>query len=449
MPASAFKEPIVHAPLLLKAERKGLQVAVWARTAAMIAIALWAMVSTTGGQTLYYVGICAAFTALGWLPRFICRTDRLARVQATLMTVDALLLTWVLVVPSPFISEVWTPQLNMRFQNFNYYFIYLGLATLSFSPLLVIWAGFAAALAWSAGFWFFFFQPETINYLTPWTPDPSRNLVQQDILRMLEPRYMSVLVYLNQIVALLLSTGLLAVAVWRGRRLLLRSIVAEVGKSNLARYFPPEVAESLAAAPAVLNEIRQQNVAILFMDIIGFTALSEKLSAVELMGLLREYHTRVSEVVFRHGGVMEKFIGDAVKITYGAPHARPDDAARALICAHALLEEMNRWSIERAATGQKPVTVGIGLHYGLCAVGNLGDGRSLEYQVVGDCVNVASRLEQLNREHATSIVASHALITAAEPDERVSAMIGQYLNGPSVQVRNRLEPVEIRLFKAA
>lgn len=449
MPTFAFREQTIHTPLLIKAERKGLQVSVWARTAAMVAIALWALVSTQGGQTLYYVGICATFTALGWLPRLICRTDRLAPMQAILTTVDALLLTWVLVVPSPFISDVWTPQLNMRFQNFNYYFIYLGLATLSFSPLLVIWAGFAAALAWSAGFWFFFFQPETINYLTPWAPDPTGNLVEQDIGRMLDRHYMSVLVYLNQIVALLLSTGLLAVAVWRGRRLLLRSIAAEVGKSNLARYFPPEVAESLAAAPAVLNEIRQQNVAILFMDIIGFTTLSEKLSAVELMGLLREYHTRVSEVVFRHGGVMEKFIGDAVKITYGAPHARPDDAARALICAHALLEEMNRWSTERAAAGQKPVTVGIGLHYGLCAVGNLGDGRSLEYQVVGDCVNVASRLEQLNREHATSIVASHALITAAQPDPRVSDVVVRYTEGPAVQVRNRNEPVEIRLFKAA
>ncbi|MFD2265176.1 adenylate/guanylate cyclase domain-containing protein [Lacibacterium aquatile] len=426
-----------------------MQVAIWARTAAMLAIAIWSILSTEGLQALYYVGICAAFTAFGWLPRLLCRSDNIARTQAILTTVDALLLTWVLIVPSPFIPDVWTALLNMRFQNFGYYFVYLGLATLTFSPLLVIWAGVAAALAWSAGFWILFFQPDTINYLTPLVLDPARSAVEQDIARTLGPHYLSVLVYLNQIVVLLLATGLLAVAVWRGRRLLMRSIQAEVGKANLARYFPPEVAESLAAAPAVLNEIREQHVAIIFMDIIGFTSLSEKMTAVELMGLLREYHTRVSAVVFRHGGVMEKFIGDAVKITYGAPHAKPDDAARALICAHALLEEMSAWSDQRRAAGQKPVAVGIGLHYGLCAVGNLGDGRSLEYQVVGDCVNVASRLEQLTREHAAPIVASHALISAATADPRVSEMIPRYQDGPAIQVRNRREPVEIRLFRAA
>ena len=117
--------------------------------------------------------------------------------------------------------------------------------------------------------------------------------------------------------------------------------------------------------------------------------------------------------MFRHGGTVDKFIGDAIMAVFGSPLQKDDDAARAVNCALDILAAAARWSSERQAAGQAPVAIGIGAHYGEVFAGAVGGEQLLEYTVIGDTVNVAERLERLSREVGSDLVLSRVLLQAA------------------------------------
>src|SRR5204862_5570590 len=167
----------------------------------------------------------------------------------------------------------------------------------------------------------------------------------------------------------------------------------------------------LATAGPTGMASRRQPVAVLFADIRGFTTLSESLGTEKTMRLLEEFHDLVTTIVFEHRGTLEKYIGDAVMATFGTPAPGLDDATRALHCAVRLAAETGRWSAERVARGELPVEIGIGVHYGNAVVGSIGDGQRLDYLVIGDTVNVTSRLERLTRELDAQIVVTDELVT--------------------------------------
>jgi PAS domain S-box-containing protein len=187
----------------------------------------------------------------------------------------------------------------------------------------------------------------------------------------------------------------------------------ERARSNLARYFAPSMVDVLAASDEPFGPARSQDVAVLFADIIGFTGLCAVEPAGEVFALLREFHSRLAAEVFACGGTIDKYIGDALMATFGTPDAGPDDAARALACAFAMQRTMDAWSAERHAAGLPSIRVGIGVHYGPVLLGNVGTERRLEFAVIGDTVNVASRLERLTRSLKAGIVASDAVVDAA------------------------------------
>src|SRR5262249_17993837 len=155
--------------------------------------------------------------------------------------------------------------------------------------------------------------------------------------------------------------------------------------SNFQRYFAPELAEEIAALEGEirLGGIRRQAV-VLFADIRGFTALSEALSPDEIASLLNEYFTEMVEIVFEHGGALDKFMGDAMMAIWGAPLTRPDDPDRAARAAVAMQRELLRLNEQWSARGRRPLAVGIGLHAGEVFAGNIGSDRRLEYTVIGD-----------------------------------------------------------------
>ena len=164
-------------------------------------------------------------------------------------------------------------------------------------------------------------------------------------------------------------------------------------RSNFERYFAPQLAERIASAPeAIKLGGDKRKVAVLFSDIRGFTTLSESMTPDEMASLLTEYFTEMVECVFRHGGTLDKFMGDAVMAQWGAPLGMPDDADRAMSAAMdmmAAIETLNaRWQSE----GRPRLELGIGLNYGEAFAGNIGSERRLEFTVIGDTVNTASRL---------------------------------------------------------
>jgi adenylate cyclase len=164
-------------------------------------------------------------------------------------------------------------------------------------------------------------------------------------------------------------------------------------RSNFERYFAPQLAARIAAAPEALKLGGDKRpVTVLFSDIRGFTALAEAMNPDEMATLLTEYFTEMVECVFRHGGTLDKFIGDAVMAQWGAPIGSPDDADQAMAAAIEMMSEMRKLNAEWSAQGRPSLQIGIGLNHGEAFAGNIGSERRLEFTVIGDTVNTASRL---------------------------------------------------------
>jgi adenylate cyclase len=215
----------------------------------------------------------------------------------------------------------------------------------------------------------------------------------------------------------------------------------------LDKNVSPEIAAQLLRDGATLGG-EEREVTILFADLRGFTTLSEKLPPAELLGLLNRYLDRMSAEIEKQGGIIDKFIGDAIMALFGAPVGQADAADRALAAASAMeraLIELNRELAAEAAANPSRglptgLALGIGVNTARVVAGNIGTQRRLNYSVIGDGVNVAARLQSLTRttEYRTNIITSAATLAALREGERFPARsLGR------VQVKGRAEPVEI------
>ncbi|MFZ9899630.1 MAG: adenylate/guanylate cyclase domain-containing protein, partial [Gemmatimonadaceae bacterium] len=166
-----------------------------------------------------------------------------------------------------------------------------------------------------------------------------------------------------------------------------------LARSNFERFFTPALAARIASSPeAVKLGGDKRRVAVLFSDIRGFTALSETMNPDAMARLLTEYFTEMVECVFRHGGTLDKFIGDAVMAQWGAPIGALDDCDRAMQAALDMMTGLDALNARWRAEARPTVEIGIGLNVGDVFAGNIGSDRRLEYTVIGDSVNVSSRL---------------------------------------------------------
>jgi adenylate cyclase len=195
-------------------------------------------------------------------------------------------------------------------------------------------------------------------------------------------------------------------------------------RERLGRYFSPEVAALLAERSDDDPGSETREVTVLFSDLRDFTALSERLSGSEVVALLNECHERMVDVVFAHGGTLDKYLGDGLMAYFGAPVAQPDHAERAVRCALAMQERLAELNRSRAASGGGALRMGIGVHTGTVVLGNIGARRRREYTAIGDTVNVAARTEELTKSVGAPILVSEETrrrvgdaiaFTAAEP----------------------------------
>jgi len=163
-------------------------------------------------------------------------------------------------------------------------------------------------------------------------------------------------------------------------------------RSALERFLSPEVAEMVVANPHIRLGGVNQEVTVMFADIRGFTPMSENLEPGRVVEILNEYFTRVTDVIFDNGGMLDKYMGDAVMAVFGAPISKGNDAENAVNSAlqiQRLLIELNR---DAAARQWPELRVGIGINTGNAVAGNIGSPRRLDYTVIGDAVNTAQRL---------------------------------------------------------
>jgi adenylate cyclase len=206
-------------------------------------------------------------------------------------------------------------------------------------------------------------------------------------------------------------------------------------RSNFERFFTPHLAARIAnSADAVKLGGDKRPVAVLFSDIRGFTPLSETMNPDALAKLLTEYFTEMVECVFRHGGTLDKFIGDAVMAQWGAPLGESDDVDRAMESALDMmlaLDQLNeRWTVAARPTLQ----IGIGLNFGEAFAGNIGSERRLEYTVIGDVVNTASRL--CSAAGPGEILVSEEFRAALKTPPRLTAK-------PPMELKGKSQPVPV------
>jgi len=210
-------------------------------------------------------------------------------------------------------------------------------------------------------------------------------------------------------------------------------------RSNFERYFSPNIASVIAEQQnAGKLPSQKQPVVIFFSDIRGFTPMSEDISTDDIATLLTEYFTEMVEIVFEHSGTLDKFMGDAIMALWGAPIVHADDADRAMQCALdqlAVLEKMNaKWEEQ----GRPPVAIGIGINFGEVFAGNIGSDRRLEYTVIGDAVNTASRL--CSSAGLNEILISEPFYKALKKPPKVEAL-------EPIQVKGKAKKVPVYRVK--
>jgi adenylate cyclase len=177
-----------------------------------------------------------------------------------------------------------------------------------------------------------------------------------------------------------------------------------------------------------------QTITVLFADIRGFTAFSEKANPEKIVGLLNRYFTAMTEIIFDHGGSLDKYIGDELMALFGAPNATPEDAGNAVRAAVAMQQRLGPLNDGLAADGYARIAIGIGMHTGEATVGYIGSERRSEYTAIGDTVNLASRLQ--SNAAGGKILISEATARAA------GGLFPLKIREP-MAVKNRLQPVNL------
>ncbi len=238
-----------------------------------------------------------------------------------------------------------------------------------------------------------------------WIPgiEISSDLVQHELGAKFAPGF-----FVSYILAFLLTGIIFSIFLSKNHKTILRAVQMERHNDQIARFFSPRIYEQLSQGDDALFDVggKRQQVAILFADIRGFTAMSDSMKPEEIMAMLSDYHTRMVEVIFRHGGTLDKFIGDGIMATFGTPHPGPNDILNSVKSGIEMKRSLKDLNQLREKSGLTALRQGIGIHYGEAIVGNIGSRNRLEYTVIGDSVNVASRVES-----ACKVVNKDFLIT--------------------------------------
>jgi adenylate cyclase len=285
-----------------------------------------------------------------------------------------------------------------------YFFIFIALRALRFQVRFVIVAGLAAAAGWAA---------LTLYVLSGRGGDPN---VTRDFVDYATSNATLIGAEVDRIVAMLTVTAILALAIGRARRMLVRAVAERQAARDLAQFFDPGVATRITGAQIGLRpgHGETRHATIVVIDIRGFTRLSAAMPPDEVVSLLQDYHARLCPIIQAHGGAIDKFLGDGILASYGAVTRSDRHAADALRAIAALLAAAAAWSEERRAAGLVPVAIGMAAASGSVLFGVVGDGARLEYTIIGDAVNLATKLEAHNKVLSTQALTDAATFALAQ-----------------------------------
>jgi adenylate cyclase len=279
------------------------------------------------------------------------------------------------------------PSFYLKAPTLLYVFIFIALRALRFEARYVVMAGIAAAVGWLA-------LIRSVN-----CSDPANAMVTRSYVNYLTSNSVLIGGEIDKIISILVVTGVLALAVRQARNRLIEAVTGKQASENLSRFFAPEIASQISRDGHQLMAGAGQacEAAILNLDVRGFTKLASTATPQEVMGVLADYQRQMVPIIQRHGGSIDKFLGDGIMATFGATRSQEDYAARALSALEECMQAAARWVDEQERQGRPPLTVNGAVASGRIIAGAVGDETRLEYTVIGDAVNLSAKLEKQNK----------------------------------------------------
>lgn len=421
-------------------KREGMVLAVRARLVAMVLIAVMLPFINFSFEVIYYQALALSFILIGWAQFRVARVGR-SRAEILLIWCDLLLMTVVLLVPNPLSDNDWPLAMQYRNEGFMYFYVLLAIGTLAYSWRTVRGIGIMTAGLWAISLgliWLFSTENVALTEATA-----AAFLPDSDLAYLLNPNNLIGYIRFQEMMVFVIVAVTLSVSVQRYGNLLLGHAALERERENLARYFSPNVVEELSHNDEPLKKVRTQDIAVLFVDIVGFTEYAAGKSSEDVIATLRQFHKRMEEQVFRHNGTLDKYLGDGLMATFGTPIASDHDAVNALRCARSMMQAMARWNEERSRAGEPVIRASFGLHYGPAVLGDIGSNR-LEFAVIGNTVNVASRVEALTRGLTVELAATDELLERVrEEDGADDGLVSDFTRHDDVAIRGLDEAVTV------
>jgi adenylate cyclase len=302
-------------------------------------------------------------------------------------------------------SDLPSATITVKEGGVLFFFAFLVHGAFTFSPRFVLWIGLCISAGWLVMLLLALSEPGTTTVFTPGPESGAAGIWSAYG----SPQYLPAMKVVYDFVVLVFLTLGLAVATARSRRLVLVAAQAERSRANLARHFSPRMVEVATRLDrTAFAPVRQQS-AILFADIRGFTSMAEAQTPEQTVTLLRRFHARMQERLFAVNGTLDRIMGDGFLATFGVPAQGAGDpaiATSALACAEEMQSSVQELNVQLALEGLAPIHIGVGLHYGPVMFGDIGSAQMSTFTVVGDTVNVASRLQAMTRSFNVPVAIS-------------------------------------------
>ncbi|MEH6497507.1 MAG: adenylate/guanylate cyclase domain-containing protein [Sneathiella sp.] len=285
-----------------------------------------------------------------------------------------------------------------------YVFIFIALRALRFEAGYVLLAGASAAIGWMTLLGYAVFFDDGMSDITR---DYVVYTMSHKILLGAE---------FDKVISIVVVTLILALVIVRARKLLINSVAQATAAEDLSRFFSPEIADQITHSESWIEPGtgESRTAAILHCDLQGFTKLSMERPANEVISLLAEYQSRMVPVIQRHGGTIDKFLGDGILATFGAAVSTDHYAADCLRAMEDLVDEAQLWSRDREADGKIAMTIRFTSAVGPIVFGAVGDDSRLEYTVIGEPVNLAAKLDKHAKDEKANAVTTRGAVDTAQ-----------------------------------
>ena len=311
-----------------------------------------------------------------------------------------------------------------------YVFIFIALRALRFEARFVLAAGLTAAAGWGL----------LVVYVV--TVNPEDPMITRNYVTYMTSNAILLGAEFDKIISILTVTGILAMAIVRARKLLVSSVAESTAASDLSRFFSPEVADKIVSSEEIgVGAGESRDAAILNLDLRGFTPLAERDPPDAVMRLLAEYQAEMVPIVRKHGGSIDKFLGDGIMATFGASQGTDSYAADALRAVEEIMAAAAAWQARVEAEGRPCVPVNAAVAAGRVVFGAVGEKDRLEYTVIGEAVNLSAKLEKHNAALGSRALATrNAYDTARQQGYRPAEPIQEV---PGARIEGVRQPVDL------